>query len=365
VKRAALLFASWLALACASAPRPQVMNDVASVSRGAQAQEAARLAPQAHAKAELLKRQAEDAYGSGDMAGAQILSETALAAYSHAFVLARLARASSELEKAKAELAKAKTALVDIDEKQKRAGAEADAIELRVKVARDAMPLSPNAPASPEREKARLDAARSLTSQARLLCAATRLLDPSSSGLDAELGKISDLEKALGASPRNTPIDEAIALRSSCLKRLTVVRRPKTRATVAANVADALLADLGKSGELVPFRDDRGVVVTLRGLFAADGKLKPEAVKLLETLGAVAKAHADFPVLVVVHSSAGRGGDAEKKRGQTVADALGRAGATKVDVQAVGSSQPVMDPARSGSDRRNDRVEIVFVAPAG
>lgn len=364
MRRALVLFA-WLALACAGAPPPHVLSDVSAVSRGAQAQEAARLAPQAHARAELLKQQADEAYDGGDMAGAQILGETALAAYSHAFVLARLARASSELDRAKAELAKQKTALVDIDEKQKRAGADADAVELRVKVARDAMPLNPNAPASPEREKARLDAARSLTSQARLLCAATRLLDPSGSGLDADLTKISELEKTISATPKNAPIDDAIALRSICLKRLTVARRPKTRATVAANVADALLADLGKSGELAPFRDDRGVVVTLRGLFAADGKLKPESAKVVETLGLVAKAHPDFPVIVVVHSASGRGGDAEKRRGQTVADALGRAGAGKVNVQSVGSAQPVVDPQRSGSDRRNDRVEIVFVAPAG
>lgn len=365
MRRRALVLLAWLLAACASAPRPQVMNDVSSVSRGAQAEEAARLAPQAHARAELLKRQAEEAYGDGDMARAQIVSETALAAYSHAFVLARLARATSELDKARAELARAKIALVDIDEKQKRAGAEADAIELRVRVARDAMPLSPNTPASPEREKARLDAARSLTSQARLLCAATRMLDASSAGLDADLGKISDLEKALSLSPKNAPIDDAIALRSACLKRLTVVRRPKTRATAAANVADALLADLSKSGELAPFRDDRGVVVTLRGLFAADGKLKPEAAKVLEMLGIVAKAHPDFPVLVVVHSASGRGGDAEKRRGQSVVDALGRSGAAKVEVQMVGSAQPVVDPGRTGAERRNDRIEIVFVAPAG
>lgn len=363
--RRVLLFSALFLFACASAPRPEVMSDVNAVSRGAQAKEAERLAPQAHAKAELLRRQAEEAYDEGDLASAQILGETSLAAYSHAFVLARLARATSELEKANAELAKAKTALVDIDEKQKRAGSEADALELRVRVATDAMPLGPNAPASPEREKARLDAARSLTSQARLLCAATRLLDGSADGLDADLGKISDLEKTLSNAPKTAPIDDAIALRSTCLKRLTVVRRPKTRATVAANVADALLADLGKSGELAPFRDDRGVAVTLRGLFAADGKLKPEAAKILETLGLVAKAHPDFPVLVVVHSSSGRGGDAEKRRGQAVADALGRAGAKKVDMQTVGSAQPVVDPGRSGAEKRNDRVEIVFVAPAG
>lgn len=363
--RRALLLSALFLLACASAPRPEVMSDVSSVSRGAQAKEAERLAPQAHAKAALLGRQAEEAYDDGDLASAQILGETALAAYSHAFVLARLARASSELAKANTELAKEKSALVDIDEKQKRAGAEADALELEVRVATDAMPLSPNTPGSAEREKARLDMARSLTSQARLLCAATRLLDASAEGLDADLGKIGDLEKSLSNAPKNAPIDDAIALRSTCLKRLTVVRRPKTRATVAANVADALLADLGKSGELTPFRDDRGVAVTLRGLFAADGKLKPEAAKLLETLGLVAKAHPDFPLLVVVHSSQGRGGDAEKRRGQVVADAITKAGAKKVDVQTVGSAQPVVDPARSGSDKRNDRIEIVFVAPAG
>ncbi len=358
-------FVACLLVACASAPRPRVMNDVDAVSQGAQAEEAARLAPQAHAQAELLKQKAERAYQDGDSASAEIVSEHALAAYSHAFVLARLARAESELKKARTELSKARTALADLDEKQKRVGAEADAVELRVKVARDAIPLSPNTPASPEREKARLSSARSLTSQARLLCMATRLLDPKHDGLVADLDKVTDLEKTLAAAPKNAPIDDAIAVRSACLQHLTVVRRPKTRATVAASVADALLADLAQSGELHPFRDDRGVVVTLRGLFSGDGKLKTDAAKAIEMLGRVAKAHPDFPVLVVVHSSSGRTGEAEKRQGQGVADALHRAGAPKAEVATVGSAQPIVDPARSGSSGKNDRIEIVFVAPAG
>jgi hypothetical protein len=47
---------------------------------------------------------------------------------------------------------------------------------MRVRVVRDAQPLTPTEPASAEREAARVSAARSIASQARLLCTATRML---------------------------------------------------------------------------------------------------------------------------------------------------------------------------------------------
>jgi hypothetical protein len=355
------LGAGGLLLSCAHAPRPAVMSDVDAAAVGAQARQSADLSPQAYAHAQDLKRRAEQAYDGGDTASAQILSENALAAYSHAFVLARLARAEQALTRAKADLGKAKSELSDLDEKQKRVSAEADNLEMRIKVAQDALPLAPNAPASAEREKARLEASRALASQARLLCIATRLLDPKAPDVAADSEKLATLEKTLAQPPKVTPIDEARSLRAACLKHLTLARRPKALAEPASGAADALLAELGKSGELYPFRDDRGVVVTVRGIFATNGALTAEGEKILEMLGHVAKAHPEFPVMVVVHFGRNADGD---KRGKAVADALGRAGAAKVEMTNVGSNQPVVDPGRPGSAARNDRVEIVFVAPS-
>jgi hypothetical protein len=357
----ASLFFGALALSCAHAPPPHILSDVDAASRGAQAEQSALLAPQAHAHAAELKRRAEQAHADGDGASAQILSENALAAYSHAFVLARLAKAERALTRAKADLAKQKTELEDLDEKQKRVATEADNLEMRIKVAQDALPLTPNAPASAERERARMEAARALASQARLLCIATRLLDPKASELDADSAKLATLEKSLAGSPKVAPIDEARSLRSACLKHLTVARRPATQSQPAAGLADALLAELGRSGELHPFRDDRGVVVTLRGILARNGGLTAEGQKVLESIARVAKAHPEFPLLVVVHSS--RSADGEKQ-GKVVADALGQGGSAKATVTAVGQNQPVVDPSRPGASARNERVEIVFVAPA-
>jgi len=359
--RTLALVAAMLVVSCASAPRPRVMGQVDGASQSAQARESAKLSPQAHAHAEQLKRQSEEAYEAGDTAAAQILAEHALAAYSHAFVLARLVRAEQELAVARTDLAKAKTTLSDLDEKQRRVAAEADDLELRVKVAQDALPLVPNAPTSPERERARLDAARALTSQARLLCTAARLLDAKAAELTQELTRVAELEAALAKPLKTAPIDDAVRLRSACLRHLTLARRPATRAAPGAGAADALLAELSQGGELHPFRDDRGVVVTLRGLFGNKGALTADAQKLLTRLGRVAKAHPEFPVLVVIHSAKTAAAEEAK---QSVSAALTSAGATKVETANAGSAQPVVDPGRPGSGARNERVEIVFVAPA-
>ncbi len=334
------------------------MFDVDAASSGAQAAESKQLAPQAHAAAEALRARAEDAHREGDTASAQIASEHALAAYSRAFVLARLARAERELGVANRDLAQAKSTLADIDEKHRRVAAEASDLELRIRVAEDALPLVPNAPAGPEREKARLDAARALASQARLLCVATRLLDPKLAAVGAELDKLAQLDRALASSPKAAPIDAAVAARSSCLRLLTEARRPAASAAPAAGVTDALLAELSRVGSLHPFRDDRGVVITLRGVFDAKGALGAEGKRVLESLGRVAKAHPSFPLLVVFH---GRGSDEARKK--VIADALGSAGASRVDGASAGSAEPVVDPARPGSRPRNERIEIVFVAP--
>ena len=45
------------------------------------------------------------------------------------------------------------------------------------------------------------------------------------------------------------------------------------------------------------------MVVTLRGLVAGGGKLTKLGSERLQALGRVAKAHPEFPVLVVVHSA--------------------------------------------------------------
>ena len=125
-----------------------------------------------------------------------------------------------------------------------------------------------------------------------------------------------------------------------------------------------LLAELSRSGDLFPFRDDRGVVVTLRGLVGAGGKLTQAGSERLRTLGRVAKAHAAFPVLVVLHSARVGASARDDAAARTIAQALTDSGAPKVETATVGDAQPVVSRKSKGGKARNARVEIVFVSPA-
>lgn len=347
--------------ACAPTPRPEVMRQVEAARASVAVQAAAKAAPQAYADAELRRTQAEHAFDEGNPTSAQILSEQALAAYTRATVQARLARAQAALADEQARLAKATTVQADLDAQQQRFSLEAEALETRLKVARDAEPLPVSAPASAEREQARLAAVKALLSQAKLLCLSARLLDPKRESVGPLLGKVDELSGKLRTPP--APIDDAVAVRSGCLKELTLTRRPATQKSPAAGMSDALLSELS-SASLMPFRDDRGVVVTLRALFNAKDQLSSEASAQLETLGKIAKAHPDFPLLAVVHAARGNAGTRDAAQASAVADVLRKAGAPSVAADSAGSAQPVLDPERAGASDRNARVEIVFVAPS-
>ena len=347
-------------LACTPTPRPEVMRQVETARESAAAREAAKSAPQAYADAELRRKQAEQAFNDDDQAGAQILSEQALAAYARAAVQARLARAQGALADEQSRLKKESSAEADLEAQQQRFLLEAESLEMRLKVARDAQPLPVSAPASAEREQARLAAVKALLSQAKLLCLSARLLDPARDSVPPLLAKVNDLSGKLTTPP--APIDDATALRSGCLKELVLTRRPATQKSPAGGIADALLAELS-AASLLPFRDDRGVVVTLRALFDNKDQLSADASTKLGTLGKVAKAHPEFPVLAVVHAAHGNASPHDVAQATAVADALRKAGASRVDIDTAGAAEPVLDPERPGASERNARVEVVFVAP--
>ncbi len=351
-------------LSCAPTPRPRVLSQADVVARSAAALEAKALAPQAYAQAELVEKRAARAFDDDDVAGSQILGEHAIAAYTHAFVLARVAKAGRRLAEAKSRLVDADKRLAELDAKVASVTADADALEMRVKVAQDALPLVPNGPATPDREHARLEAARELALEGRLLCVSAKLLGAKGDALDHATADLDTLDKALGKQAKAAPIDDAIKVRSACLSVLTATRRTATLQAPAAGVSDALLAELGQLGGLHPYRDDRGVVVTLRGVLGAGDRPTTSAAALLAKLGRVAKAHPGFPVLVVMHSSQGAATARDSKRAAAVADALRAAGAATVESQAAGGVQPLVDPGQAGAAARNERVEIVFVAPA-
>lgn len=360
--RPAWLLATALTLAgCAATPRPSVMGRVEDTRDTAAVREAAQLAPQAYLAAEQLRGRAERAYDAGDFAGAQITSEHALAAYHHAVVLARLVKANQRRLRAETERSALQAELAKLEAEQRLLNAEADQLELRAKVARDALPLATSGPASPDRERARREAARALLTQARLLCVAARLVDADGPGLSQTLAELDAATTQLKAP--QAPIDAAASARAKCLAQLTLARRPATQQAPAQGAADALLAELTRSGDWQPFRDDRGVVVTLRGLVTAGGEVTQDGRGRLTTLANVAKAHPSFPVLVVVHTSGAGNPERDLARGRALAEVLRSAGAPRVEAESAGSDLPVLEPRRADSKARNERVEIIFVAP--
>lgn len=353
-----LLLGALLLAGCATPARPQVLGEVDAVRAAPAVVAAKSSAPQAFARAELLRKRADEAFAADDQPSAQILGEQALAAYLRATVEARLTRAEALLSEATAQEAKQAERLSQLAAEQLRVSAEAADLELRAKVARDAEPIAKSAPASPERERARREASRAIVTQASLLCVAARLIEPARSSLSPLLAKADELRAQLDGA-RTAPIDDATALRSDCLRELTLARRPRAQATPSRGESDALLTELSRA-DFLPFRDDRGVVVTVRPV-REGGKLSAQAASKLADLGRVARAHPEFPVLVVVHDA--RAGSPEDGLSAQAVAVLKAAGASRIEGSNAFASSPVVPPDRAGASARNERLEIVFVSP--
>lgn len=357
----------WIALllvlaACAPPPRPAILGEVDRTRTTAAAKEAEALAPQAFLAAEKLRNDAARAYDDGDRAGSQILAEQAIAAYTHASVLARLAKADDRLAGAAARTAAASRDVGALDEKQHRVATEADDIELRFRVLRDALPVAATEPANADREGSRLTSARALSLEARLLCVATQMLGVDRPQVTAAFQGLDQLDADIQKRPIRAPLDTAVRLRSACLSELTSVRRAAASSAPASSATDALLDELGRAA-FEPRRDDRGVSITLRDGFQG-GALTPAAHDRLTALGQVGKAHPAFPVLVVVHAARGGPTARDKERAGAVQKALLEAGTPRVEANAGGDALPIAPPKRADSASRNERIEIVFVAPS-
>jgi hypothetical protein len=397
--------------ACAPVPPPGILRDADRARDSARSREAAEYAPQAFAHAEKLRGEAKAALDAHDPAGAQMLSERAIAAYEHADVLARIARAEAITNKSQAEAEQTQAELANLATDQARVAAEVEALERRIKIETEAQAVVPSGPADPAREKERRAAARSFALEARLLCTAAKLLlagapegqsaakadAPKSDAPKADAPKpdapkadapksdapaaatavdtspaadlktaedgVEKLDAALAAAKGATPIDQATRARATCLAVLTKIRRAAAPVSKAPGAGDALYSDLSAMGGLSPSRDDRGVVVTLRGVFNGSALTKAGEDKFA-ALGRVAAAHPDFPLEIVIHEQ--RDGAKEIESSRARADvaikALKAAGARRVDSAIAGAAAPLVEP---GSDRaaRNARVEIVFVTP--
>lgn len=369
--RAVALAVSLASIGCGGANAANFgrVNDAERMRAGLGGQDAQTLAPQAFAAADQELRLAKEAQASGDSVGAELHAERALATYNQAIALARLSRATQEEAAANEALAKASDQAQKYAAQRKAIDHEADDLEKRLRVAREAQLPPASGPADPERERARAVAAQALVTQARLLCSAARLVSPQAPGVTEAETVVTNLEKQV-ASTKAVAIDPAARARAACLTSLTKVRRT---AGSDSDQADTLLGELSQAGaaakgksDLAPARDERGVVVTLRSAFKGD-KLTPEAEGSVKDLGRVAAAHPTFAVQVVVHDAqAPSAAEAaqDQKRGEAVVQALiaGGVPGTRVKVEQAGARAPVVDPKDAKHRERNARVEIVFVS---
>jgi flagellar motor protein MotB len=367
VKRRVLALGG-LALLCAacggatqSVPR---LADAEKVRQTPAAQEAQRLAPQMFATGDAERVQARRAHDDGDDVAAVLYADRSIAAYEHAFVLARLARATKENDDAQSALTAAAAHARELSASRQQIDAEGERLEQQLAVAREAQPTVASGPADPKREGARLVAVRALVAEARLLCGSARLVAPDAPGLADAEKDVTALETQIEQKPHPAPIDLASRARAKCLHSLSSARRAAGGGGNPTS-GDALLAELSASGGLDPSRDERGVVISLRDLF--EGKaLGAHGQEKLGELGRVAAAHPDVGVQVVVHDAntpSKTDADADLERADTVVKALVAAGAKgdHVKGEAVGAKAPIVDPGDAAHRARNARVDVVFV----
>ena len=348
---------------CAPPPRPAALAQAQSVRTTPGMREASTLVPQAVAHADSVLREAQEAYDRGELAAADILAERSVVAYERAAVLARIVRASSSAARANEELSTARNEMASLEAERRRLEADIDTTEQLIRVINDAQPITPSKPGQHPREAARMKACRSIIVDARLLCASTRLVSPEVRGLAEAEAEVKRLEDALAQWPQPAPIDESLRARTACLSLLTLARR--TAPMGSSGLADILLTELSSLDGVEPYRDDRGIVVVLRG----NTTDAPTQARLRAIVAAAAK-FPDFPLLIVSHTR-GKPSRAEldraKQRGDDAVRALEAGGVpgTRVSTEQAAGDRPIVhDPIPAPRNSKNERIEVVFVAPA-
>jgi hypothetical protein len=335
------------------------MQDVEKIRNAPASREGAELAPQMYAIAESERAKSRAAFDAGDDATAEIYAERAAASYQNAFVLARLAKATQRENEAKKALANAEEDAARFQKARQDLDREADALEKKLAVARDALIPPASGATDAQREAARLVAARSLVTEASLLCGAAELAGADAKSLEDPKKNLADLQKQLEGTPKPAPIDASARLRATCLGALTRARR----AGDTKSSADALLTELSAAGSWSPARDERGVVVTLRDIFQGNA-LSKDGEKKLGDLGRVLAAHPGLAAQIVVHDAtqpaAKDTGDQQRADAATKALAASAPNA-KLRSDLAGARSPVVDPSDTRHRARNARLDVVFI----
>jgi len=371
VKAPLLVISTLLAsLGCgATGVTNNVVTDMERIRTAPDVREAGAFAQQEIALAENERAASQKASKDGDEVAAGLYAAQAIASYTDAVALARLARATRLGDDANADLSRDDARAHKLAAERAEAERDADELDKKLQISREALAPATSGRAAPEREAARLVAARALAAQARLLCGAARLLSPSLDGLDAATQDVTALEAQLDKPARGpTPIDAAARARATCLALLTRARRTSDASTTQAE-PDVLLSDLSASGQFSPSRDERGVIVVLRDTWKGTA-LTPDGAQRLSDLGRVAVAHPAFAVQVVVHDATAPSpaeSAQDLQRAKAAAAAIVSAGEPEARVKAetAGARAPLVDPMDARHRARNARLEVVFVSPGG
>jgi hypothetical protein len=358
-----LALVSFAAAACgATQMHVAAIDDMERVRAGADTQEGARMAPELYARAEQERRIALDAHAQGDDVGATLHAQRSVAAYEHALVVARLARAQTELADAQKAVSDASAQAQQVEASHASLEQQVQDLEGRLRLARERLMPAASESATGDREAARLLAARSMATEARLLCDAAQLVASDAAGLSDANDALAKLDDRFTKRPHPAPVDDAARVRAQCLDVLTRVRRA---AGDDSGASDALLSELSSAGGWDPVRDERGVVVTLHDAFHGPA-LAPDAAKKLGDLGRVAAAHPGFAVQLVVHDATAPApkDTTDAKRADAAVQALVGAGAaaTRVKSETPGAREPLVDSSDTRVRARNERLDVVFVS---
>jgi hypothetical protein len=370
---AVILGAMIFGFGCRTAPiRVASMDEVERIRITPAVKDLGTRGAEVFARAERERNLARAAHAAGDNVAATLHAEWAIAAYGHALAVARLSTAVADLGDAQGALDEATTQEQSLAVSRARLELEAADLERRARLAREQLLPSHDGDVADDREAADRSAG-SLRVEARLLCGAALLVAADAGALADAEGELSKLEGGLTNGSPKSPrgrearpgaigMDEAGAARARCLNVL--IRARRSDGDVGA-VADALLSELSASGGWDPTRDERGVVVTMRGALQGT-KLTADGEAKLVSLGRVAGSHPRFALQIVLHDaqnpSAKDDGDTQRIAAIVKALLAGGAPAARLKAELAGTAAPIVDPNDPRLRARNERLDVVFVA---
>jgi len=364
-----------LLAACGGTPPPKSVRDADEISRSPAVRAAHEDAPEAVAEAQRALKHAHDADRDGRREEAARLGAEAAARFDLAILRARAAAAERRI-------ATAERRIADSGQERERHETGRAAEERRIEVLRHEAESrhvleeeraraqteeggrAKRLPAAEQRlrEEAMRIAAGEARVRARMICLAGRALAEDAAAFDASIAdKQSAAERAGRADDARADLDAGLAYRDACVRALEAVRATaRATAEERSEVEGAVFDAASAAGGLDPRRDERGVILTLRGLFGRGTALAPAGRAAAEKVAALVK---ERPARVVVEAHGGPDA-ATRARAEAFAAALTAAGVDRARIGSAGfgTSRPILPAERGRSDPRDERVEVVIVA---